>query len=384
MDSPRKLQIESWRGLPHSYSIVNQFQCLQLLRRPGLVLRHLDVPFFKPRWKTAAGLFPSEMERQIAAIPSPMPGEIPDVVYRLSFPYNISRSTARRTLVFGTAEHRCVPPRFITGGRTLSRACGECDAVIVTPSGWSRDGFIHNGADPARVKRVPHGVDPAIFHPAEPWQREQFRTQLRWGGFVFLTLGSVALNKGIGRLLKAFAIVADRHPHVRLVIKGLGALYPSLDALKSHTARLTQAELAVVQPRLGYLDNTLSFAEIARLYQSADAYVSPYSAEGFNMPVLEAVACGLPVICTAGGPTDDFTTDEFALRIESKLVPVQPAPDCGGFALQVEFDHLIHQMMAAVESPGLAAKARFAGPAFVRERFTWEKICSELMAVLFG
>jgi glycosyltransferase involved in cell wall biosynthesis len=385
---PRTLQIESWRGLPHSYAIVNQFQCLQLLRRPDLLLRHVDVPYFNPQWKPVRGLLPSQMENAIADIPPPSPGEIPDLVYRLGFPYSISPSPAKRTVVFGTAEFRCVPSRFITGGRTLLQACGECDAVIVTPSRWSREGFIHSGAEPDRVKLVPHGVDTAIFHPVEAWQREQFRFQLGWSGFVFLTLGSLTLNKGLERMLKAFAIVAQRHPQVRLIIKGLGALYPSLNFLKSQSTRLTQAELALIQPRLMYVDKTLSFAEVARLYQAADAYVSPYSAEGFNMPVLEAVACGLPVICTAGGSTDDFTgddykADEFALRIQSKTVPMQLTPDCGGFALQPDFNHLVHQMMTAVESPDLGARARAAGPAFVRRGFTWEQVCARLMEVLF-
>ncbi|MEG4807439.1 glycosyltransferase family 4 protein [Microcoleus sp. F8-D3] len=65
----------------------------------------------------------------------------------------------------------------------------------------------------------------------------------------------------------------------------------------------------------------LSFAQIAELYQAADVYVSPYLTEGFNLQVLEAVACGLPIICTAGGPADDFTSN-FALQIESKFTAV--------------------------------------------------------------
>ena len=42
------------------------------------------------------------------------------------------------------------------------------------------------------------------------------------------------------------------------------------------------------------------------LYNIADLYISPYRGEGFNMPVLEAMSVGLPVLVSAGGSTDDF------------------------------------------------------------------------------
>ena len=55
----------------------------------------------------------------------------------------------------------------------------------------------------------------------------------------------------------------------------------------------------------------------------ADVYVSPYKAEGFNLPVLESMALGVPVIVTSGGPTDDFTNSKFAKYVDSERVPGQ-------------------------------------------------------------
>src|SRR5947209_4521498 len=56
---------------------------------------------------------------------------------------------------------------------------------------------------------------------------------------------------------------------------------------------------------------------MAALYRACDVLVHPYRGEGFAMPVLEAMACGLAVITTAGGPTDEFCPPEASWRIRS-------------------------------------------------------------------
>ena len=77
--------------------------------------------------------------------------------------------------------------------------------------------------------------------------------------------------------------------------------------------------------RLIYFGRPMPFNRMVSLYHASDCYLSPYLAEGFNMPALEAAACGLPLICTAGGPTDDFVTDAFAHRIRSQVSTVPQA-----------------------------------------------------------
>jgi hypothetical protein len=63
---------------------------------------------------------------------------------------------------------------------------------------------------------------------------------------------------------------------------------------------------------------------MAALFRACDVLVHPYRGEGFGMPVLEAMAAGLPVIVTAGGPTDEFCPDEACWRIPSSRKPVPP------------------------------------------------------------
>jgi glycosyltransferase involved in cell wall biosynthesis len=151
------------------------------------------------------------------------------------------------------------------------------------------------------------------------------------------------------------------------MLKGLDGLYRSRDKLAEHLTALPADDRHRVLPRLLYSGEPLSMAALADCYRAADAYVSPYHAEGFNMPVLEAAACGLPVICTAGGPTDEFVTDAFALRIASRLVQAG-----AGEWLDPDLDDLCRLMLKAIDDSAWRDAARSAGPAHVHQHYTWD------------
>jgi glycosyltransferase involved in cell wall biosynthesis len=229
---------------------------------------------------------------------------------------------------------------------------------------------------------VPLGVDPGLFHPLPELERAALRRRLGIDGFVFLNLGAMTGNKNIGMLLKAFAVIVARHPHARLLLKGNDGLYPSQQLLGETSQGLSAEEEKLVWSRTSYAGQTVGFRQIADLYQASDAYVSPYIAEGFNLPVLEAAACGLPVICTAGGSTDDFTSPEFALRVAADVVPWAH----GGFhgvQLSPSLESLVAQMHRAIEDSAFGDQARTVGPRFVASGFLWPQVVDRLLEVLF-
>ena len=373
------LLVEGWRNIAHSYAIVNQFQCLELLKMSDLRLVHRDVPYYGDHWQEMRGLFPPAAESALDKMPCAGEEPAADAVLRVSFPYNCAPSKYRRTVVFATSECGYVPQDYLTPQRPLRALMAESDFVLVVPSRWSRDGFLRSGALPGRVEVIPCGVDPAIYCPASGPQPG--RTQAE--GFTFLTVGSMSGNKGIPLLLKAFAAIAQKYGHARLVTKGLGALYPSRDLKDRAFSELTNAEAYLVRERLTYVGESLSFTEMADLYRAADAYVSPYMAEGFNLPVLEAAACGAVVICTKGGSTDDFVRPEFALPIEATRHEENLESGERRIILQPSFDHLVHQMAHSIENPQFRARARLEGSAFVRREFTWRHTAERLVKVLF-
>ncbi|MGD1276952.1 MAG: glycosyltransferase family 4 protein [Tepidisphaeraceae bacterium] len=382
-DTVHRLLIEGWRLVPHSYAHVNQFQMLELLSRPQLALAHRDLPYLLPHWRAETDLFGPEAQRRLASVRPPAAGQRFDAVYRIAAPYDLRPSAAApRTVVFGTAEFGVVPAVYMTGGRPLAEAHRHSSAVIVTPSQWSRRGLLRSGADEQRVFVVPHGVDTTIFQPLGPEQREQARRSRRWNDFVFLSVGSMTANKGMDLLLRAFAQVTQTHPQARLVVKGLDALYDSRDLLRASVSGLSAQEVQRIESRLHYLGEVGTYQDMALLYQMADAYVTPYRAEGFNLPVLEAAACGLVVICTAGGSTEDFVHEGFALRLASQM---QPADCFGeqGVQLEPSLDHLIELMRRVIDDAAVRRRAREAGPAFVGAHFTWRHAVDRLLDVLF-
>lgn len=380
-----RIIVEGWRFTPQSYAIVNQFQCLELLRRSHIQLFHRDMLYHGRQLPQVMGLFDPAAEEALQRLSAPADHQVADITLRLYSPFNLAPSQSAKTGVFMTSEWGYIHPVMLdlAGWSSLKEAHANSDIILVTPSHWSKLGLVNSGATADRVAIVPHGVDPTLYHPPTPEVRQQLRQEMGLEDcFVFLHIGAMSDNKAIDLLLKAFAIVSSHYPHARLLLKGMDLLYNSKDLLMQATHLLTSEEANALMERVIYFGQPFSFAEMATLYQAADAYVSPYVAEGFNMPVLEAIACGLPVICTAGGPTDDFTQPEFALRIDSTTQAVKSDAGEPGIGLVPDPDHLIALMQAVIEFPDIGEQARQTGPEFVQNQFTWKHSVDLLLEAL--
>ena len=373
----KTILIEGWRFVSHSYACVNMWQCLELLQRADIDLYHHDTPYFKPEWEPCHHLFGASATVALQAIRPLGAGKRADLLFRIAYPYCFARASAGRHYVFGTAEHGMVKPSMVTGNLPLDQAMADSEAVVVTPSNWSRAGFLRSGAPPERVVVVPHGVNTDVFRPFPEEEREAVRRQLGWqDSFVLLNVGCMTGNKGVRYLLKAFAVLQERFPQLKLCMKGLDPLYPSLKLLQESADLLNAEETARLQSSLVYIGENLSFSDMAKIYNASDAYVSPYIAEGFNLPVLEAAACGLPVICTAGGPTDDFVDPVFARKIDSTFMQGEG----GILGLQPDLEHLISLIGEVVESGGFGQEARGAASSYVAGAFTWRHAVDKLLA----
>src|SRR5205823_141071 len=82
--------------------------------------------------------------------------------------------------------------------------------------------------------------------------------------------------------------------------------------------------------------------QLAGICAAADCLVMPYRGEGFCLPALEAMACGVPVIVPEGGPTDDFVDESVGWRIPAERKPFGEGRigdwDCVGDTWMFEVD----------------------------------------------
>jgi glycosyltransferase involved in cell wall biosynthesis len=162
----------------------------------------------------------------------------------------------------------------------------------LTPSRVTQRELVDRGID--RVSVWGCGVDTATFSPAHR-SAERRASLARDDQFLFLHVGRLAPEKGADRILAAFGrcreTLGDR---VRLVVAGDGP---------SRTDLERQAPPGVTF--LGYLDRSV---ELPRLYASADGFVFASETETLGLVVLEAMACGLPVVAApAGGVADHLS-----------------------------------------------------------------------------
>ncbi|MCG8351764.1 MAG: glycosyltransferase, partial [Chloroflexales bacterium] len=166
---------------------------------------------------------------------------------------------------------------------------------IWTPSSWGVEVCRHSGVDKP-IYAAPLGVDAERFQPALPRTRLADRT-------VFLSVFEWGIRKGWDILLRAYRAAFRSTDPVLLLLK-VDCRSPTHNPL-SELAQLLPAP----SPPVGVIYNQpLSLPQLIELYQGADCFVLPTRGEGWGMPVLEAMACGVPAIATSWSGLTTFLT----------------------------------------------------------------------------
>ena len=303
-----RIEVEGWRFINHSYAVVNRNQLRWMLQDPRLVVTHKEMPLYSQAWQNKPVQdFPAYFADALALQQSPEP-ELLDWTLRLDFPSRLEKPRHGRLLIFATNEYQIIDAAKYVG-RPIDEAFKDPETFFLTTSAWSAKAFYEQGVPPERVWVVPLGVDPEDFRRSDPAERESYRrlAKLADDEHLFLHIGAGTFNKGLDVLLMAFAAHCKRHSGTRLVVKGHDSLYGNAiyNAIQSPIFKLP-AHVPFPKDRLIYVGGDLAPIQIDRMYRLADSYVSPYRAEGFNMPALEALVHGLPLAVTQGGSTDDF------------------------------------------------------------------------------
>lgn len=181
-------------------------------------------------------------------------------------------------------------PRYRRPRRQIQVAAKQAAAVI-TVSQALKDSLAALAVDPQKITVLRNGVD---LHRFAPRDRASIRAKLGLKGPVWLTVGHLIELKGVDIAVEALA----RVPHATLLIAGTG---PEERKLRRRVQRLS------LDARVRFL-GAVARAKLCEYYNAADAMVLASSREGMPNVVLEAMACGTPVLATSVGGTPELIT----------------------------------------------------------------------------
>ncbi|MBZ0304174.1 MAG: glycosyltransferase family 4 protein [Anaerolineae bacterium] len=200
----------------------------------------------------------------------------------------------------------------------------RADKVIVPSESTKNDLLEHYGISANKVEIVAQGADYA-FQPSKDEARKR-ATRIRYTNMdkpYVLWVGKLSQRRNIPMLLKAFSIVKQEHqiPH-NLLLFGPNHLHLPLEQLTG--------ELGITDSVIQTDGKVSSHQELIDVYNAADLYVNASMYEGFSMTLVEAMACGLPVVVSnraalaeiAGGygyMVDEPGADSFAEAISKVL-----------------------------------------------------------------
>jgi glycosyltransferase involved in cell wall biosynthesis len=173
--------------------------------------------------------------------------------------------------------------------RWLIRAAVRRSSRVVTVSRTTADDLRRLfGASEARLRVIPNGVNEEFFAPGDPGVDETLRARLGVTRPYLLHVGNHKPHKNVEGVLKAYQILVrgDLAEAPPLVLAG--GFAPDGDLAK----RAAGMGLADRVRCLGHLERR----ELAALFRGASVFVYPTLYEGFGLPVLEAMACGVPVV----------------------------------------------------------------------------------------
>jgi glycosyltransferase involved in cell wall biosynthesis len=239
--------------------------------------------------------------------------------------------------------------RYLT--RAVPRALARADLVLVDSRATADDLARLLGVEAARVRLIYPGVD-ARFRPLKAAEAEPWRARIGLPEAFLLFVGTLEPRKNLVRVVEAFRLLLDTGgpdtAELQLVIAGRkGWLYEELFA-------------AVARSGLGERVRFLDFVEDAglpALYNLARAFVYPSLYEGFGLPVLEALACGTPVVTA-----EVSSLPEVAGTAATLVNPLSVSSIAEGMA----------------EALARATELRAAGPPQARQ-FRWETAARALL-----
>ncbi len=223
----------------------------------------------------------------------------------------------------------------------------------ITNSNATRKFCLEAGLDSEKIEVIPFGVDTDFFRPLDVYKDENI--------FQILSVGYLIERKGFEYLIRAMPHVLTEHENARLKIVGSGPLESKLKSLIYELDLGDQVEIV----------KNVSDEKLLMMYNSADLFVLPSivdsqgNTEGLGVVLLEAMACGVPVIGSdVGGISDIIENKENGLLVEEKLI-----------------GNLSKSISLLIIDNELRNNLTINGQIMIKTKFSWKKISNQYVNV---
>jgi glycosyltransferase involved in cell wall biosynthesis len=283
-----------------------------------------------------------------------------DVFYSPDFVLPPTRRATRTLLTVHDLSFMHYPETFVPPlrrylERVVPRSIARADRVLADSAHTRSDIISLFDAPPDKVQVLYSGVHPRFCPEPEPGEQERLRDRYGIDDRPYiLSVGTLQPRKNYVRLIRAFTNpkLETLKPETTLLIGGgRGWLYQDIFAeAEKHGDRVRL---------LGFVDD----ADLPALYRNGALFAFPSLYEGFGLPVLEAMACGMPVVCS-----DASSLPEVAGGAALLVDPLDTDALTQALARVLEDAELRREMVAR----GFAQAARF----------TWEQAARQLLVAL--
>ena len=287
----------------------------------------------------------------------------PQVVYGQGDVFQ--KNTGKYKIGFTMLETTGIPKEWV-------RQCNLMDEVWV-PSSFNVETFRNSGVTvPLHV--IPLGFDPNYYNP-------KIRSYKNHDKYTFLSVFEWGERKAPEVLLKAYSKAFTKKDDVVLLCKVINN-----DPAVNVEEQIKQLNLPEDGPEIIFLYNTkFRDYDMPTLYRSADCFVTATRGEGWGMPILEAMACGLPTIATNWSSQTDFFNENngYPVAVQNLIDAKAKCPYYEGFQwANASEESLIEQMRYVFYHREEASQKGMKASVEVREKWTWQNAAEKIVARL--
>lgn len=329
------------------------------------LIRNLNLQGAKIAYQCIRGVVNNliEPDLRILGFPNrhPYSYDRPEVVYSVAD--NFVHNSGKYKIGYTMLEVNGIPQHWV-------KNCNLMNEIWV-PSHFNYETFRNSGVT-VPIHVMPLGIDPNVFYPKPITTPDD--------NFTFLYVMCWQDRKKPNHLIEAFLKAFEGKKDVVLLCKINST--PNINVYEE-MKKLGIPELGT---KIKIIQNpSFTHHQMASLYNSVDCLIHPTRGEGWGMPILEALACGIPAIATAWGGQTDFLNENTGYPIRVKKLVETNSTDLHykGFSwAEPDLDHMI-ELMQFVYANREAVRAQSIKTASkIIKQWTWTKSAQQIISRL--